>query len=92
MVRNIQVIFVEEVIYNLTLLHVRIRFFLSIIQNYILNWYHMHILYSGMVITEEIICQKIYWNGIIDAIWKEVRNCDTCQRTKQSNKNMVNYQ
>ena len=26
------------------------------------------------------------------AVWREVTNCDTCQCTKQSNKNMVNYQ
>ena len=35
---------------------------------------------------EAIICQRLYWPNIIDAIRKEVYNCDTCQRTKLSNK------
>ena len=35
---------------------------------------------------EEIICQHLYWPDIRDAVRKEVSNCDTCQRTKPSNK------
>ena len=36
--------------------------------------------------TEEMINQYLYWPDIIDAVRKEVSNCDTCQRTKRSNK------
>ena len=36
--------------------------------------------------TEAMIRQHLYWTDIRDAVWKEVTNYDTCQRTKQSNK------
>ena len=34
---------------------------------------------------------NIYLN-LINSVREEVNNCDTCQRTKLSNKNMANYQ
>ena len=36
--------------------------------------------------TEAVIFQHLYWPDIRDVIRTEVTNCDTCQRTKQSNK------
>ena len=36
--------------------------------------------------TEATICQHLYWPGIREAVWKEVTNCDTFQRTNLSNK------
>ena len=36
--------------------------------------------------TEAMIRQHFYWPNIRDSVRKEVINCDTCQRTKQSNK------
>ena len=39
-----------------------------------------------MDITDAIIFQHLYWTNIRDAFWKEVTNCETCQRTKLSNK------
>ena len=36
--------------------------------------------------TEAIIIQHFYWSDIIDAVRKEVNNCDTCKRTNRSNK------
>ena len=36
--------------------------------------------------TEETIIQNLYWPGIINAVHREVSNCDTCQHTKLSNK------
>ena len=36
--------------------------------------------------TEAMICQHFYWPNIRDAVRQEVNNCDTCQRTKISNK------
>ena len=38
-----------------------------------------------MDIMEAIICQHLYWPGIIYAIRKEVTNCDTWQSKKRSN-------
>ena len=35
--------------------------------------------------TEAMIHQHLYWTDIRDAVWKEVSNCDTSQRTKLSN-------
>ena len=35
---------------------------------------------------QAIIRQNLYWPNIRDAVQKELINCDTCQRTKQSNK------
>ena len=62
------------------------------LQSYILHWYHTYLLNSVMDRTEEMIRQHLYWPDIIDDIWKELNNCDTCQHTKQPNKNMLNYQ
>ena len=33
-----------------------------------------------------MIIQQLYWPDIIDAVRKELNNCDTSQHTKQSNK------
>ena len=42
----------------------------SIIQSYVLHWYHKHLFHTGMDIMEAMICQKIYRPGIIDAVRK----------------------
>ena len=49
----------------------------------------MYLLHPGMDKTEAIIHQHLYWPNIIDAIKKEVTNCDTCQHKKISNKKYV---
>ena len=59
---------------------------MSILQSYVLTWYHTYIHHTGMYITETMILQNIYWTGIIEAAQKEVTNCDTCQRTKRFKK------
>ena len=64
---------------------------LSILQSYVVHWYHAYLLHPGTDRTEAMICQPFYWTHIRDAVWKEGSNCDTFQHTKQSNKNMVNY-
>ena len=58
----------------------------SIIPSYILNWYHTYLLHLGMDRTEAMIHQHLYWPGIINAVQKEVTNCDIFQRTKHQNK------
>ena len=61
----------------------------SILQSCVLYWYHMYLFHPGTDRTEAIIHQQLYWIGIRDAVRKEVNNCDTCQRTKGSNKKHV---
>ena len=64
----------------------------SKLQGYVVHWYHTYLLHPEMDRTEAMIFQHLYWPDIRYAVQKEVNNCDTCQRTKRSNKNMVNYQ
>ena len=42
-----------------------------------------------MDLTEEVICQRFYWPGIILSVQKELSSCETSQRTKQSDKKDV---
>ena len=58
----------------------------SILQSYVLHWYHTYLLHPGMDRMEAMICQHLYWPDIRDAVQKEVTNCDTCQRKKLSYK------
>ena len=64
----------------------------SKLQGYVLNWQHMYLLNQVIYRMEEMIRQHLYWSDIIDVVRKEVTNCDTCQHTKLSNKNIVDYQ
>ena len=64
----------------------------SILQSYVLYWYHTYILYTGMNRTEAMVCQYFYWPDIRYDFRKKVTNSESCQHIKQSNKNMVNYQ
>ena len=57
----------------------------SILKSYVLHWYHIYLLHTGMDITKAMICQHLYCPGIRNAVHTEVTNCDTCQRTKRSN-------
>ena len=57
---------------------------LSIIQSYVLDWYHIYLLHPEMYITESTILQRLYWPSIGNSVRKEVTNCDTCQHTKES--------
>ena len=64
---------------------------ISKLQGYVLYWCHTYLLHAGMNIIESIIRPHLYWPNIRYAVCKEVTNCDSCQRTKRSNKNMENY-
>ena len=64
----------------------------SIPKSYVFNWYHTYLLHPGIEITEDMICQHFYWPGIRYTIQKEVTNCDICQHTKRSNRNVVDFQ
>ena len=59
----------------------------SILQSYVVHWYHTYLLHPVMDRTEATIRQNLYWIDIRYDVRKEVTNCDTCQRTKRSNKN-----
>ena len=47
----------------------------SKLQIYVLHWYPKYLLHPGMDITDVIIFQNLYWTNIIDAVQKEVTNC-----------------
>ena len=64
----------------------------SILQKWVLHWWRMYLLNLGMYRTEAIIRQNLCYPGIRYAVREELTNGDTCQRTKLSNKNMLNYQ
>ena len=59
---------------------------LPILQNYLLHWYHKYLLYPEMYRIEVMIHQHLYCPVIRNSVRPEVTNCDTCQRTKQPNK------
>ena len=56
----------------------------SKLQSYVLHWYHTYLLHPGMCRTEAMIYQHLYWPIIIYSVYKEVTNCETCQRPKLS--------
>ena len=65
---------------------------LSILQSYVFYWYYRYLLHLGMDKMKVIICQNIYCPRIRNSVQEEVTSFDTCQHTKQSIINMVNYQ
>ena len=60
------------------------------LQIYILNWYYMYLFHPEMYRTKEMIHKHLYWTVIIKSAQKEVISCDTCQRTKRSNRVLLN--
>ena len=64
----------------------------SILQRYVFHWYHTHLALPGMHIMESMTHNNVWWTGIRNDVHKEVTNCDTWQRTKRLNNNMLNYQ
>ena len=81
-----RVIFVEVVIFYLKIIICENNIFIpSILQSYVLHWYHTYLLHIGMDRTEATILQHFYWPGIRNAIWKEVKNFDTFQCTELAN-------
>ena len=59
----------------------------SILQSYVLHWYHTYIVHPWMDRTEAIILQHFHCPGTRKSVCKEVTNRDTCQCKKWSNKN-----
>ena len=81
----------SDISINLIMYEYNIVIFL-ILKSYVLNWYHKYLLHPGMDKTEAMILQHLYLAVIRNDAQKKVKNCDTCQRIKWSNKNMVDYQ
>ena len=52
------------------------------LQSYLLNQNYTYLPLPGMDITETVIRKHLCWYGIRNAVWKEVSNFDTYQRTK----------
>ena len=46
----------------------------------------MYLLHPVIDRTETMIHQNLYWPNIRDTVRKEVTNCETCQRRKQSHR------
>ena len=63
-----------------------------LIQIYILDRYHMHLFNTGVKKSETDINQHLYLPGLRRYVCKEVSNCNVCQVTKWSDKNMTKYQ
>ena len=57
----------------------------SILQSYILYWYHTYILHAVIDRTKAMICQHLFWPDIRNTVNMEVNNCDTCQLKEQPN-------
>ena len=53
---------------------------------FILKWYHKYLLFTGWDILEAIFIQDLYWPEIRNSVQKNVTECDVCQRTKHSTK------
>ena len=52
-----------------------------------------HVFESFLLYMDDILILTTGdWKDHIQKLELTLNNCDTCQRTKQSNKNMVNYQ
>ena len=47
-------------------------------QSCVIHWYHTYIHHPVIDIMEVMICQHLYWPGIINVVRKEVTNGDTC--------------
>ena len=47
-------------------------FIYSIIQKYVLHWYHMYLIHPGMDRTEAMICHHLYWSIIRNVVREEV--------------------
>ena len=53
---------------------------------YVVNWYHMYLVHPVLNQIEEGIYQHLYWNRIMEDIWKKLKNCDNYQHKKTANK------
>ena len=57
----------------------------TIIQKYVVNWYHTYLLHPGTECTEANISQHYYWTNLTDNILTHIKVCDTFQKNKKQN-------
>ena len=55
----------------------------TILQKYIVNWYHTYILHLGTERTEANISQHWYWPNLKDDIRIHIKVCDTFQKNRK---------
>ena len=51
------------------------------LQKYVVKWYHMYLLHTGLDRTEAMVHQNLYWPGMREAVQKEFKKCGTFQCT-----------
>ena len=62
------------------------KFFVpTIIQKYVVNWYHTYPLYLGKVRTEVTISQHYYWPQLRDDIRTHIKVCNNFQKNRKQN-------
>ena len=87
--RTRKVLFVEEVIY-LNLITGEDKIVIpSIIKSCILHWFHTYLRHPVLYRMEVMIWEHCTGQVFRKSVQKEVTKCDTCQRTKRSNKKYV---
>ena len=57
----------------------------TILQKYVVNWYHTYLLHTGTEYTEATIIQHYYWNKLREDIRTHIKVCDTFQKNKKPN-------
>ena len=55
------------------------------LQNYVVYWYHTHLLQSVTERTEASISQHYYWHNLRNKIHTDINFCTECQKNKKQN-------
>ena len=53
------------------------------LQKFVVQFHHTDILNNGFDLIKAMLHQYYYWSVIREAVWKELRRCDTFQHIKQ---------
>ena len=57
----------------------------TMIESYVVNWYHKYLLHLGADCTEETIIQHYYWTNLREKIRTHIKVYKTCQKNKKKN-------
>ena len=55
----------------------------KMLQEHVIDWYHITLCHPGINRTEETIAQHLFWPKMRDQITNYVQSCPTCQRNKR---------
>ena len=61
-------------------------FMLKNLHNYVINWYHTHLLNTEINFLGSTISQHYYWTKLIDKIHNQTKVSKNFQKKKQKNK------